>query len=118
MSIQDHDTGPNGVTVDDLVEKMFPYIEALLRRLDGEEFNTNEFIEIMLQVPDTKAAYDAAGRAWGEQRRQTKMVLHGQVIPAALRRSRLVEWVGFAYGESDEYAVPGIWRLKAEDAGE
>lgn len=111
MSIQDHDTGPNGVTVDDLVEKMLPYIEALLMRLDGEEFNTNEFIEIMLQVPDTKAAYDAAGRAWGEQRRQTKMVLHGQVIPAALRRSLLVEWVGFAYGESDDYAVPGIWRL-------
>lgn len=111
MSIQDHDTGPNGVTVDDLVEKMFPYIEDLLRRLDGSEFNTNEFIEIMLQVPDTKAAYDAAGRAWGEKRRQTKMVLHGQVIPAALRRSSLVEWVGFAYGESDEFAVPGIWNL-------
>lgn len=111
MSIQDHDTGPNGVTVDDLVEKMFPYIEELLRRLEGEEFNTNEFIEIMLQVPDTRAAYDAAGRAWGEQRRQTKMVLHGQVIPAALRRSQLVEWVGFAYGERDEFAVPGIWRL-------
>lgn len=111
MSIQDHDTGPNGVTVDDLVEKMFPYIEALLKRLDGDEFNTNELIDIMLQVPDTKMAYDAAGRAWGEQRRQTKMVLHGQVIPAVLRKSNLVEWVGFAYGESDEFAVPGIWRL-------
>lgn len=111
MSIQDHDTGPNGVTVDDLVEKMFPYIEDLLRRLEGDEFNTNEFIDIMLQVPDTKAAYDAAGRAWGEQRRQTKMVLHGQVIPAALRRSNLVSWVGFAYGENDEFAVPGIWKL-------
>lgn len=111
MSIHDHDTGPTGVTVDDLVEKMFPYIEDLLKRLEGEEFSTIEFIDIMLQVPDTKAAYDAAGRAWGEQRRQTKMVLHGQVIPAALRRSKLVEWVGFAYGEQDEFAVPGIWRL-------
>lgn len=112
MSIQDHDTGPNGVTVDDLVEKMAPYIEALLLRLEGDEFTTNDLIDIMLQVPDTKAAYDAAGRAWGEQRRQTKMVLHGQVIPSVLRKSSLVEWVGFAHGEADEFAVPGIWRLK------
>lgn len=118
MSIQDHDTGPNGVTVDDLVEKMFPYIEDLLRRLEGDEFSTNDFIDIMLQVPDTKAAYDAAGRAWGEQRRQTKMVLHGQVIPSALRKSSLVEWVGFAHGEVDEFAVPGIWKLLPTEAAE
>lgn len=111
MSIQDHDTGPTGVTIDDLVEKMFPYIEDLLRRLDGDEFSTNELIDIMLQVPDTKAAYDAAGRSWGEPKRQTKMVLHGQIIPGVLRKSSLVEWVGFAYGEADDFAVPGIWRL-------
>lgn len=109
--VQAHDTGPNGVTVDDLVEKMLPYIEELLRRIDGEEFTTNAFIELMLKVPETAAAYDAAGRAWGEHRRQTKQVLHGQVIPAALRRTPLVEWQGYAYGEADEYAIPGIWRL-------
>lgn len=118
MSVQAHDTGPNGVTVDDLVGKMLPYIEDLLRRLEGEEFTTNEFIDLMLQVPDTKAAYDAAGRAWGERRRETKMVLHGQVIPAALRKSKLVEWVGFAYGEADDFAVPGLWRLTGHDSGE
>lgn len=112
MSVQDHDTGPNGVTVDELVGKLFPYIEDLLRKLDGDEFSTNDFIDIMLQVPDTRAAYDAAGRSWGERRRETKMVLHGQIIPSALRRSNLVEWIGFAYGEEDEYAVPGMWRLK------
>jgi hypothetical protein len=109
--VQAHDTGPTGVTVDELLEKMLPYIEDLLRRIDGEEFTTNEFIELMLQVPETAAAYDAAGRAWGEQRRQTKMVLHGQVIPGALRRTPLVEWVGYAYGESDEFSIPGLWRL-------
>lgn len=118
MSIQDHDTGPSGITVDELVEKMFPYIEDLLKRLEGEEFTTNEFIDVMLQVPETKAAYDAAGRSWGEQRRQTKMVLHGQVIPAALRRSNQVEWVGFAHGEADEFAVPGIWKLLQADQGD
>lgn len=111
MTIQDHDTGPSGVTVDELVERMFPYIEDILRRLEGDEFTTNEFIEIMQQVPEGQAAYDAAGRSWGEPRRQTKMVLHGQVIPGALRQSRLVEWVSFAYDEMDEFAVPSIWKL-------
>jgi len=112
--VQAHDTGPNGVTVDDLVDKMLPYIEDLLRRIDGEEFTTNEFIDLMLQVPEMATAYDAAGRAWGEQRRQTKMVLHGQVIPGALRRTPLVEWVGYAYGEADEFSVPGLWRLTGQ----
>lgn len=116
MSTRAHDTGPNGVTVDDLVENMTPYIEDLLRKLEGDEFTTNEFIELMLQVPDTKAAYDAAGRAWGEKRRETKMVLHGQVIPNILRHSPQVEWVGFAYGDADEFAVPGIWRLTKNDS--
>ena len=112
MGVQAHDTGPNGVTVDDLIEKLLPFIEELLRRIDGDEFMTNDFIDLMLQVPETKAAYDAAGRAWGEQRRQTKMVLHGQVIPGALRKSSLVEWIGFAHGEQDEFAVPSWWRLR------
>lgn len=112
MGVQAHDTGPNGVTVDDLIEKMLPFIEDLLRQIDGDEFMTNDFIDLMLQVPETKAAYDAAGRAWGEQRRQTKMVLHGQVIPGALRKSPLVEWIGFAHGEQDEFAVPSWWRLR------
>lgn len=109
--VQAHDTGPNGVTVDDLVEKMLPYIEDLLRRIDGDEFTTNDFIDLMLQVPETAAAYDAAGRAWGEQRRQTKQVLHGQVIPTAMRKSRMVEWIGYAHDQADEYSIPGWWRL-------
>ena len=41
------------------------------------------------------------------------MVIHGQVIPAALRRSHRVIWVGFAHGVTDEYAVPAWWRLVA-----
>jgi hypothetical protein len=39
------------------------------------------------------------------------MVVHGQVIPAALRQSGLVEWIGFAHGEDDPYGVPARWRL-------
>lgn len=111
MGVRAHDTGPNGVTVDDLVERIFPYVEELLRRIDGEEFTTNDFITLMLQVPETEAAYEASIRAWGEDRRHSKMVLHGQVIPGALRRSRLVEWNGFAHGEADEFSVPAWWRF-------
>ncbi len=111
MSVRDHDTGPNGVTVDDLIEKMGPYVEDLLRRIDGEEFTTNDFIELMLAVPETSRAYHAAIRAWGENERHSKMVLHGQIIPGALRRSSLVEWAGFAHGEADEFSVPAWWRL-------
>jgi hypothetical protein len=46
------------------------------------------------------------------------MVVHGQVIPGILRRSNLVEWLGFAHGEDDPYAVPGRWRLLAVDRGQ
>ncbi|HEV2073142.1 MAG TPA: hypothetical protein VGR29_05810, partial [Thermomicrobiales bacterium] len=68
MGVQAHDTGPNGVTVDELIEKMLPFVEGLLRRIDGEEFTTNDFIGLMLQVPETAAAYEAGMRAWGENR--------------------------------------------------
>ena len=111
MSVRDHDTGPNGVTVDELIEKMFPYVEDLLRRIEGEEFTTNDFIDLMLSVPETNRAYHAALRAWGENERQSKMVVHGQIVPGALRKSALVEWAGFAHGEADEYSVPAWWHM-------
>lgn len=113
MGVQAHDTGPNGVTVDELIEKMLPFVEELLRRIDGEEFTTNDFIGLMLQVPETAAAYEAGMRAWGENRQQSKMVLHGQIIPGALRKSDMVQWNGFAHGEADEFSVPAWWRIKA-----
>ena len=40
------------------------------------------------------------------------MVIHGQVIPGILRRTNLVEWAGYAHGESDPYAVPAWWTLR------
>jgi hypothetical protein len=48
---------------------------------------------------------------WGEKPRESKMVIHGQVIPGALRRSDKVEWTGFAHDEVDEFAVPAWWKL-------
>ena len=112
MGVQADDTGPNGVTVDELTEKMLPFVEQLLRRIDGEEFTTNDFIALMLPVPETAAAYEAGIRAWGENRRQSKMVLHGQIIPGALRKSEMVQWNGFAHGEADEFSVPAWWCVK------
>src|SRR5919198_2503925 len=85
--------------VDAIVDFLAPTIEGILARLEGDEFTTVEFIELLQTDPDAKVAYDEALRRWGEGERYAKMVIHGQVIPAILRRSGRVEWLGFAYGK-------------------
>ena len=97
--------------VDALIDFMAPAIADILSRLEGEEFTTGQFIEVMLSDPPTAAVNQEAPRRWGEGERYARMVVHGQVIPAAMRRSGLVEWAGFAHGEEDPYAVPAVWRL-------
>ncbi len=97
--------------VDALIDLVAPAVEDILRRLEGDEFTTAEFIEVMRSDPTGAAAYDDAVRIWDEREHYAKMVVHGQVIPGALRRSALVEWAGFAHGEEDPYAVPARWRL-------
>lgn len=117
MARRNHDTGPSGVTVDQLTDELFPVIDELLSQLEGDEFTTTEFIDLMLSVETAAVAYHTALARWGEQERPSKMVLHGQVIPAALRRSSRVEWQGYAHGEADDYAVPAWWKLvSAADA--
>ena len=100
--------------VDAIVAFLAPTIDDILRRLEGEEFTTTEFIEVLQSDPAANAAYREALRLWGEGDRYAKMVVHGQVIPGILRRSELVEWLGFAYGEDDSYAIPARWRLTGE----
>ena len=100
--------------VDAIIAFLAPTIDDILRRLDGSEFTTTEFIEVLQSDPDANAAYLEALRLWGEGDRYAKMVVHGQVIPGILRRSSLVEWLGFAHGEDDSYAIPARWRLVAE----
>ncbi len=114
MAPRNHDTGPNGVTVDQLIDRLFPVVDALLGRLEGDEFTTSEFIDLMQSVPAAADAYAQALVAWGETERPGKMVIHGQVVPGALRRSGKVEWLGFAHGEADEYAVPAWWKLTGQ----
>lgn len=111
MARRDHDTGPNGVTVDQLVDYVFPIVDDLLGMLDGDEFTTTDFINLMQSVPGPAEAYSEAMVRWGEKPRESKMVIHGQVIPGALRRSDKVEWTGFAHDEVDEFAVPAWWKL-------
>jgi hypothetical protein len=99
--------------VDAIVEFLGPTIENVLSRLDGDEFTTTEFIEVLTSDPMADAAYREAIRQWGEGERYAMMVIHGQVIPGILRRSNRVEWLGFAHGVEDPYAVPARWRLLA-----
>lgn len=104
-------------TVDRLIADLFPVVENILSRIEGDaEFTTSDFIRVMLSDPVAAEAYNEAMVRWGEGERYSKMVLHGQVIPGALRRSKRVEWAGYAYGESDDYAVPAWWRLIEQDA--
>lgn len=97
--------------VDALIDFVYPTALDVLRRLDGDEFTTTDFVDVLLSDPPAAAAYHEALRRWGEGERYAKMVVHGQVIPAVLRRSSLVEWVGFAHGDDDPYGVPARWRL-------
>lgn len=109
--------GKDGVTVEDIAADIAPVIDALLQRIDGDMFTTTQFIEILRSVPEGEAAYETAVRRWGEDERPSKMVIHGQVVPLVLRRSKRVTWEGFAHDEADDYAVPAWWRLvSASDA--
>jgi hypothetical protein len=97
--------------VDAIMAFLAPTIDDILSRIEGDEFTTTQFIALLQSDPVADAAYRESLRRWGEGERSAKMVVHGQVIPGILRRSNLVEWIGFAHGEDDPYAVPGRWRL-------
>jgi hypothetical protein len=101
--------------VDAISDFLAPTIDDILSRIEGDEFTTTEFIALLQSDRDANAAYLEALRRWGEGERSAKMVVHGQVIPGILRRSNLVEWLGFAHGEDDPYAVPGRWGLGGVD---
>ena len=104
--------------VDAITAFLAPTIDGILNRIEGDEFSTTEFIALLQSDLEANAAYLEALRRWGESDRAAKMVVHGQVIPGILRRSNLLEWIGFAHGENDPYAVPGRWRLVGVGHGE
>lgn len=98
--------------VDELIVFLTPYIGDLLDRVEADEFTTTQFIEVMQLDPQTELAYQQALAEWGENPNNSRMVVHGQVIPAAMRATGKVEWIGFAHEEEDPWAVPAWWRLK------
>lgn len=98
-------------SIDELIEFMSPAIEAILARVDVAEFTTPDFIEAFLSDPDAAEIYREAIQRWGEDDRSSKLVIHGQVFPGALRKSPQVRWAGFAHEVEDEYAVPAWWAL-------
>lgn len=102
--------------VDAIIDYLQPTIEDILSRLDGDEFTTTEFIELLQTDPEGNAAYHEALHRWGEGDRYARMVIHGQVIPGILRRSARVEWLGFAHGVDDPYAVPARWGIVGGDS--
>ena len=97
--------------VDAIVAFLEPTINAILNRLEGDEFTTPEFIDLLRSDPEANEAYVEGLRRWGEGDHYAKMVVHGQVIPAVLRRSPMVEWLGFAHGVEDPYGVPARWGI-------
>jgi hypothetical protein len=114
---KDRGDGPSGLLpetdpIEELVALLTPSVSAIIDRIEGEaEFTTAQFIEVMLTDPEAAANYEYALERWGESEHYGKMVLHGQVIPAILRREPRLEWAGYAHGEEDPYAVPAWWRL-------
>ena len=100
--------------VDAIIDFLQPAIDDILSRIEGDEFTTTEFIDLLQTDPDGNAAYHEALRRWGEGERYARMVIHGQVIPGILRRSARVEWLGFAHGVDDPYAVPARWGIVSD----
>lgn len=101
---------PQPDPIEELIDFLTPAVTDILRRLEADEFTTVDFIEVLRTDPVANAAYEEAVRLWGEQDHYSRMVVHGQVIPLIMRRSGLVEWIGFAHGQADDYAVPAWWR--------
>jgi hypothetical protein len=113
MPAKDHRGGGTSVSVEEMIAELTPAVEWLLKQISPGDFTTTDFIELLQSVDRSGDAYKEAIARWGEGERQSKMVIHGQVIPAILRHSPLVEWVGYAHELEDQYAVPAWWRVVA-----
>jgi hypothetical protein len=106
------DTDP----VREIAEFLRPHVASVVKRINVDEFTTVELIQVMQLDEPSRMAYEEALRRWSERDETlSKMVVHGQAIPLALRQTSLVEWAGYAHGESDPYAVPAWWRKTGAD---
>ncbi len=103
-------TGGYQKAIDDACAILGPYIDDILRRINVDQFTTLEFISALQLDENAAGAFQYALNVWPERdEQQSRMVMHGQVVPLLLRRSELVEWSGYAHGEEDPYGVPAWW---------
>lgn len=94
---------------------MEPFVFDIVERIDIDEFTTVDFVEALQLDESSRQAYQDAVARWPEgDDAAAKMVIHGQVIPTLLRRSGKVDWIGYAHGVADDYAVPAWWRKRPE----
>jgi hypothetical protein len=97
-------------------EILEPVIDQTIENAPARRFSTKGLIDLVRTTPDGEAAYQSAVAAIIEEAgsdHMAKMVIHGQVVPGILRRSRRVQFAGFIHGnpnEDDGYAVPSWWR--------
>ncbi len=102
--------------VDELIVFLTPAIRSLLERVEADEFTTTQFIEVMHLDPQSELAYQQALVEWGEAPDHARMVIHGQVIPAAMRASGngRMDWICTrgrgSMGGSGPLASPGKLR--------
>jgi hypothetical protein len=103
-------------SIDELIDFLTPAVESILARVNVDEFTTPDFIEALRSDPEAERTYQEAIRRWGEDEHSSKLVIHGQVIPGVLRKSRQVRWSGFAHDVADEYAVPAWWTMTRDES--
>jgi hypothetical protein len=97
-------------------EILGPVIDQAIDNASARRFSTKGLIDLVRTTPDGASAYESALEAIIQEAgsdHMARMVIHGQVVPALLRRSRRVQFAGFIHGnpkEDDGYAVPSWWR--------
>jgi hypothetical protein len=97
------------------IEVLEPAITQLLEQSGPGRFSTRALIDALRSFPDGQRAYDEALAFTSEEARNQQMalqILHGQVVPDILRRSKLVRFQGFIHGateEDDGYGIPSWW---------
>ena len=90
-------------------------VEAAIAQMTEDRFSTRRIIAELRATLDGEAAYQAALQTLAPDPGSEHMgllVLHGQVVPGILRRSKLVRFGGFIHGnpaEDDGLAVPSLW---------
>ncbi len=106
-----------GDPLESTIAFMEPFVFDIVERIDIDEFTTVDFVEALQLDELSRQAYQDAVERWSEgDEAAARMVIHGQVIPTLLRRSGKVDWIGYAHGVADDFAVPAWWRKRPDES--